>query len=216
MEQNMTGTYLSRLLADNEEILLSTRRFWFVLLKEILLDLIIMIILIAASAILLPMIGPIAGIGFILAVIPLIDLIRHAMDWMNRQYLITNNRVIQVSGIINKNVVDSSLEKVNDVKLSQSFWGRIFGYGDVEILTASELGTNLFQFLGNPVAFKKVMMDAKNRLSGNSEDGGMRFKNVVKERTIPDLIADLDELRIKGIITPEEFQAKKKDLLSRM
>jgi hypothetical protein len=216
MEQNMTGTYLSRLLADNEEILLSTRRFWFVLLKEILLDLIIMIILITASAILLPMIGPIAGIGFILAVIPLIDLIRHAMDWMNRQYLITNNRVIQVSGIINKNVVDSSLEKVNDVKLSQSFWGRIFGYGDVEILTASELGTNLFQFLGNPVAFKKVMMDAKNRLSGNSEDGGMRFKNVVKERTIPDLIADLDELRIKGIITPEEFQAKKKDLLSRM
>jgi hypothetical protein len=216
MEQKMTGTYLSRLLADNEEILLSTRRFWFVLLKEILLDLIIMIILIAASAILMPMIGLIAGIGFIVVLIPFADLIRHAMDWMNRQYLITNNRVIQVSGIINKNVIDSSLEKVNDVKLSQSFWGRIFGYGDVEILTASELGTNLFQFLGNPVAFKKVMMDAKNRLSGNSEDGGMRFMNVVKERTIPDLIADLDELRIKGIITPEEFQAKKKDLLSRM
>jgi hypothetical protein len=212
----MTGNYLSNLLADNEEILLSTRRFWFVLLKEILLDLILIIILITASAILLPMIGPFAGIGFILAVIPLIDLIRHTMDWMNRQYLITNNRVIQVSGIINKNVVDSSLEKVNDVKLSQSFWGRIFGYGDVEIMTASELGTNLFQFLGNPVAFKKVMMDAKNKLSGNSEDGGMRFTNVVKERTIPDLIADLDELRIKGIITPEEFQAKKKDLLSRM
>jgi len=26
----------------------------------------------------------------------------------------------------------------------------------------------------------------------------------------------MDELRIKGIITPEEFQAKKKDLLSPM
>jgi uncharacterized membrane protein YdbT with pleckstrin-like domain len=162
------------------------------------------------------MLVPFAFIGYILTVIPLIDLLRHLFDWINRQYLITNRRVIQISGIINKNVVDSSLEKVNDVKLTQSFWGRIFGYGDVEILTASELGTNLFQYLGEPVKFKKAMMDAKNRLSGDSEDGGMRFTNVTKERTIPDLISELDELRIKGIITQEEFLAKKKELLSRL
>jgi uncharacterized membrane protein YdbT with pleckstrin-like domain len=212
----MTGSYLNRLLADNEEILLSTRRFWFVLLKEILLDLILIIVLIAGSSILLTMVGPFAAIGYVLAVIPLIDLIRQLLDWINRQYLVTNRRVIQISGIVNKSVTDSSLEKVNDVKLTQSFWGRIFGYGDVEILTASELGTNLFQFLGDPVGFKKAMMDAKNRLSGDSEDSNLRFKNVIKERTIPDLISELDELRIKGIITQEEFLAKKKDLLSRM
>ncbi len=47
-------------------------------------------------------------------------------------------------------------------------------------------------------------------------DEGMQFKNVIKEQTIPDLIAELDELRIKGIVTQEEFQAKKKELLSRM
>jgi hypothetical protein len=212
----MSGNYLNSLLADNEEILLSTRRFWFVLLKEILLDLILIIVCIAASSILLTMVGPFAAIGYFVAIIPLIDLIRQTLYWLNQQYLITNRRVIQVSGIINKSVTDSSLEKVNDVKLTQTFWGRIFGYGDVEILTASELGTNLFKFLGDPMAFKKVMMDAKNRLSGDGDTGGMHFSNVVKERTIPDLIAELDELRIKGIITPEEFQAKKKDLLSRM
>jgi len=211
----MTGNYLNSLLADNEEILLSTRRFWFVLLKEILLDLILIIILIAASTILIYMISPFAAVGYFLAIIPLADLIRRTLFWINQQYLITNRRVIQISGIINKNVIDSSLEKVNDVKLTQSFWGRIFGYGDVEILTASELGTNLFQFLGDPVGFKKAMMDAKNRLSGDSDDG-MRFKNVVKERTIPDLIAELDELRIKGIVTQDEFLAKKKELLSRL
>jgi hypothetical protein len=212
----MTGNYLNSLLADNEEVLLSIRRFWFVLLKEILFDLILIIILITASTFLISVIGPFVVIGYVLVIIPLADLTRHVLDWLNRQYLITNRRVIQVSGIVNKSVTDSSLEKVNDVKLTQTFWGRIFGYGDVEILTASELGTNLFQFLGDPVAFKKVMMDAKNRLSGGMENGGMRFTNVVKERTIPDLIAELDELRIKGIITQEEFQTKKKELLSRM
>ncbi len=73
----------------------------------------------------------------------------------------------------------------------------------------------MFHFIGDPLAFKKTMMDAKNRLSDDGDDG-LSFKNVVKEQTIPDLIAELDELRIKGIITQEEFQAKKKDLLSRM
>jgi hypothetical protein len=59
------------------------------------------------------------------------------------------------------------------------------------------------------------MMDAKNRLEGGSSDE-LHFTNVVKEPTIPDLIIELDELRIRGIITQEEFQAKKLELLARM
>jgi hypothetical protein len=102
------------------------------------------------------------------------------------------------------------LEKVNDVKLSQSLWGRLLGFGDIEILTASELGANVFQTIGDPITFKKTMMDAKNLLDGSSDDT-LHFTNVVKAPTIPDLIVELDELRIRGIITQEEFQAKKKD-----
>ncbi len=52
---------------------------------------------------------------------------------------------MQISGIFNKSVIDSSLEKVNDIKMDQSALGRMFGYGDIEILTASELGVNLFK-----------------------------------------------------------------------
>lgn len=212
----MSGNYLSSLLAENEEILLSTRRFWFVLLKDILLDLILVIIIITASTLLMPLTSGFSAFGYVLILIPLFDFARKTLHWMNMQYVITNHRVIQISGIVNKNVSDSSLEKVNDVKLTQSFWGRIFGYGDVEILTASELGSNLFKLLGNPVGFKRVMMDAKNRLSGELDNDGIRFTNVIKEPTIPDQIEELDKLRIKGIITREEFLEKKKDLLSRM
>jgi uncharacterized membrane protein YdbT with pleckstrin-like domain len=211
----MNKTYLQRLLAENEKILLSTRQHGFVLFQKIFLDLLFLIILIIGLVFIIPMVGLLAGFGLIIAIIPLVDMLRNILDWSNRQFMITNRRVIQVAGIFNKNVTDSSLEKVNDVKLSQSFLGQLFGYGDVEILTASELGMNLFKFIGNPVAFKKSMMDAKNRLSGDLEEG-LSFKNVVKEQTIPDQIAELDELRIKGIVTQEEFQAKKKELLSRM
>jgi uncharacterized membrane protein YdbT with pleckstrin-like domain len=211
----MRRTYLESLLAEDERILLSTRQHGFVLFEKIFFDLVILLVLIIGATISLSFVGLLGVIGYVFAIIPLIDMFRHVFDWRSRQFVITNRRVIQISGIINKDVTDSSLEKVNDVKLSQSFWGRLFGYGDVEILTASELGTNQFHFIGEPVTFKKIMMDSKNRLSGDSGEG-LQFKNVIKEQTIPDLIAELDELRIKGIVTQEEFQVKKKELLSRM
>ncbi len=116
------------------------------LFNKIFVDLIFLVILTVGLMIVIPMIGPLAGIASIIAAIPLVDMLRHILDWTNRQFIITNRRVIQVSGFINKNVTDSSLEKVNDVKLAQSFWGRLFDYGDVEILTASELGTNHVPF----------------------------------------------------------------------
>ena len=57
--------------------------------------------------------------------------------------------------------MDSSLEKVNDVVMDQNFWGRIWGYGDIEIMTASEIGVNKLHMLANPVRFKTTMLDQK-------------------------------------------------------
>ena len=37
---------------------------------------------------------------------------------------------------------DSSLEKINDAVLEQSFFGRMLGYGDLDVLTASEIGVD--------------------------------------------------------------------------
>ena len=211
----MNTRYLQNLLAAGERTVLSTRQHWFILFQGICLDLFLLVLLAVGLVILVTQAGPVFWAAAVVGIIPLLDSLRQILAWNNHQFIITNRRVIQVSGIINKNVIDSSLEKVNDVKLTQSLWGRIFGYGNVEILTASELGSNRFGFIGDPVSFKKAMMDAKNRLGGDPQEE-LSFKNVIKEVTIPDLIEELDALRIKGIITQEEFQIKKKDLLSRM
>lgn len=211
----MTQTYLESLLANHERILLVTRNHGFFLFRKLIPDIIFFSLITGASVYLTGQFGWMSLFGIAIAIFPLFDMERHLLDWRSREFIITNRRVVQISGIINKNVTDSSLEKVNDVKLSQSFWGRLLGFGDIEILTASELGANVFQTIGDPITFKKTMMDAKNRLEGGSDDT-LHFTNVVKEPSIPDLIVELDELRIRGIITQEEFQAKKTDLLSRM
>ncbi len=211
----MTQTYLESLLANDEKILLVTRNHGFFLFRKLIPDILFLFLITGVSVYLTGQFGWMSLFGIAIAIFPLFDMERHLLDWRSREFIITNRRVVQISGIINKNVTDSSLEKVNDVKLSQSFWGRLLGFGDIEILTASELGANVFQTIGDPITFKKTMMDAKNRLEGSSDDT-LRFTNVVKELTIPDLIVELDELRIRGIITQEEFQEKKKDLLARM
>ena len=95
--------------------------------------------------------------------------------------------------------------------MSQSFLGRLFDYGNVEILTASELGVNQFQRIGDPVHFKTAMLNAKEKL-GFEENA--HYANPADD--IPTLIAKLDELRVQGIVSEEEFQTKKGELLAKM
>jgi hypothetical protein len=211
----MKNKYINNMLGQNEKILLVTRQHWFVLFGMILAEMFIILVLLAAiiaGAISFPLLTPliVAG-GFVVILVPVVGMVRDILIWYNRQYIVTNRRVIQVFGFINKNVVDSSLEKVNDVKMSQSFFGRIFDYGNVEILTASELGVNIFQRIGDPVHFKTAMLNAKEKL-GYNENGF----HPQASQDIPAMIAKLDELRKQGVVTEEEFQQKKAALLAKM
>jgi uncharacterized membrane protein YdbT with pleckstrin-like domain len=206
----MTNSYIQGMLGQNERIVLATRQHWFVLFSNILLEILLVVLLVvgvSAAAV----VNPLAGFGFVLVLVPLIGMLRDILIWRNREYIVTNRRVIQISGVFSKDVVDSSLEKVNDVKMSQSMFGRMFDYGDVEILTASEMGINLFKRIGDPVKFKTAMLNAKEKLGYE----GMSHQAQHAD-DIPAQIAELDELRKKGIVTEAEFQAKKKELLAKM
>jgi len=211
----MAKSYIESLLGDREAILLVAHQHWIVLARALLIEIITILIVIAvafAAAIALPDYSAlIAIIGFIVLTIPVATLTIDVLAWSNRKFVITNRRVIQISGIFNKNVTDSSLEKVNDVKMEQTAMGRLFGYGDIEILTASELGVNLFKRIDEPIHFKTAMLNAKE----NIEHEIAEAEHPVSA-SIPDLIAQLDVLRKEGILSEEEFQQKKSDLLSKL
>ena len=82
----------------------------------------------------------------------------------SEEYIVTSRRIIQTKGVLTKQVSDSSLEKINDVMLSQTVLGRMFNFGDLEILTGSELGVNKLDRIHNPVGFKVAMMNAKESM----------------------------------------------------
>jgi uncharacterized membrane protein YdbT with pleckstrin-like domain len=213
----MAKSYLDNLLGGHEKIILVTRQHWFILARSIFLEISVILVLLAIGVIVAINFPPIAilmvVIIFILLLLPIFTMTRDILNWSHRQYIVTNRRVMQISGIINKSVTDSNLEKVNDLKLQQSMFGRMFDYGDIEILTASELGANLFKQIEDPVQFKTAMINAKEQI-----DAGGR-ENIPAESTadpITNMIASLSLLRKNGIITEDEFQQKKADLLSRL
>jgi membrane protein YdbS with pleckstrin-like domain len=207
----MAKTYLEGLLGENERIVLETHQHWFVLFGKIALEILLILVIIVAVFVALPF-YPFAIYGLVLVLVPLIGIFNDVLVWRNKAYIVTTHRVIQTSGVFSKDVVDSSLEKVNDVKLSLSFWGRLFGFGDIEILTASELGVNLFHEINDPIRFKTAMLNAKERL-GFDNEAGMASHAMMD---IPALIDRLDDLRKRGLITELEFQQKKSELLAKM
>jgi len=211
----MAKSYLESLLGDREKIILVAHQHWFMLVRSILVEIVLILIIFVGTIIAsfsfqhLAPLPLIVAIGFVVLLIPIATMTIDILNWSNRQFIITNRRVVQVSGIFNKNVIDSNLEKVNDVKMVQSFLGRLFGYGDIEILTASELGVNLFKRIDEPVKFKTAMLNAKERVDHENSEA-------VQWADIPATIIKLDELRRNGAITDDEFQQKKSQLLAKL
>jgi uncharacterized membrane protein YdbT with pleckstrin-like domain len=205
--------YVESLLAENEVIIVKTRQHSIVWAKSFLINLVflIAIIILALAAAMTPL-GALGIALTFLVIIPIGAFVRVYLKWWNEEYLVTNRRVIQAEGIINKHVIDSSLEKVNDVVLDQSFLGRMLDYGDVEILTASEGGVNDLRRIAAPVKFKTEMLNQKEALG---MDEHFRAREAGHE-DIPAVIAELDALRQRGVLTDAEFQQKKAELLSKM
>jgi uncharacterized membrane protein YdbT with pleckstrin-like domain len=222
----MVDTYLNKLLGEGEQVLYVDRQHWLVLLRNIFVEGVAIAAVLALTIYLLVYfnVQPWHNwlfLLFLLLIWPIASLLLDFFQWYNRKYIVTNWRVIQLSGVINKDVIDSSLEKVNDIELTQSFFGRIFQFGTVEILTASEIGVNKFKTIRNPVKFKNVIVNAKEQL-GHDEDhpayaaAAQAVQAAPATSDIPSMIERLDDLRKRGVLTDEEFQRSKEQLLQKL
>ncbi len=199
--------YVESLLADNEQIIVRTRQHWMTLAQSLLVNSVLLILIFVIALVAISVLNVFGLLITLLFILPVAAFVRDYLKWWYEEYIVTNRRVIQTEGIINKHVIDSSLEKVNDVVLSQSWLGRMFDYGNIEILTASEMGVNLLHNISSPIKFKTEMLNQKENFANERQPSAP---------TIPELIAGLDQLRKQGILTEEEFQRKKNELLARL
>jgi uncharacterized membrane protein YdbT with pleckstrin-like domain len=209
----MSG-YVDSLMGANENVLVLERQHWFVWVPRLIFCLILIAVISAISVLAAPFTSGIGMFGLVLNIIPVWMFLRVFLDWVNETYIVTNRRIIQTEGVVNKSVIDSSLEKINDVVLSQSVLGRIMDYGNLEILTGSELGLNKLERIQSPVKFKIAMLNAKEAMRDLTDIDDMGKGSTARRNDIPTMIANLDDLRKRGLITEAEFQEKRTKLMS--
>jgi hypothetical protein len=241
--------YLNNLLAAGEQPIRREHQHWFVLAADARYAIFAWI-----AAILLYIVsgslpeGIRAIVGWVIVVLVVGGLIFfgwQVLRWTNEEYIVTSRRVLQSEGVVNKRVVDSSLEKINDAILTQSIFGRIFGFGDLDILTASESGISRLRMLRQPDDFKRAMLDAKHdlelELSGARPLPSPALRAVAPTPTAPPgapspssaaatpapgssmsaddvtrTLASLADLRDRGAISADDYEAKKAELLRRL
>lgn len=135
------------------------------------------------------------------------DFVRRAND-----YVLTNHRLIQETGILSRRSIDSRLDKINNVEYRQSLWGRLLNYGDVEIDTASDAGVAVFRNISHPLQFRNTILSAAEQYRSAG-----RFPAPVP--TAPsgaERMRQLKALFDDGLISREEYEAKRRELLSEL
>lgn len=149
-------------------------------------------------------------IGLAATAVISVVLLQRVIVLASNRYILTDRRVIKQTGIINRTSVDSYLDKINNVEHRQSVWGRMLGYGDVEIDTASETGMTRFPMICKPLDFKRAVLAA-------SQDARVgRFNAPAAAPSNAQKIRDLKQLLDEGLISSEEFEAKRKQLLAEL
>jgi hypothetical protein len=258
------GTYAESLLSDGEVVVMRQRQHPLSLIFDARAAVglwIIGIVLLVAVAFfgLKDAAGQIVGGAALIAIVlGILIFFWNWWHWRTEEYLVTNRRLMKVSGIVNKESADSSLEKINDAILQQNLLARIFDYGDLEIMTAAEVSVDRYHMLNHAKAFKIEMLNAKHTLEHEMSYVAMPSPPL---RATPDMsqsappppppvmtpapvvpasapppaadpsgatpeidtpdevtaaLSRLADLRDRGAITPEDYQAKKAELLGRL
>lgn len=132
----------------------------------------------------------------------------------SNEYVVTNCRVIRNTGILNKASVDSRLDKINNVEHRQSLWGRLLNFGDVEIDTASETGTAVFRNISHPLDFKRAIVTATEQYRSTSRGGYVAAAPAGPSGA--ERLRQLQALFDDGLISREEYEAKRQQLLSEL
>ena len=87
--------------------------------------------------------------------IPTIKAIIATVRFNHIELALTNKRVIGKVGVVNTQSLDSPLNKIQNVGVTQKMWGKIFNYATVEINTAA--GKYVFYAVKNAEAFKGMV-----------------------------------------------------------
>lgn len=161
--------------------------------------------------------------AFALLAVSLVLFVIRLFQWRTTDFIITTERCIYRSGVIAKAGIEIPLDRINTVFFNQSIFERMLRAGDLGIESAGENSRQEFANISDPSIVQKTIYSQMEAYELRRQD---RLGDVLRANspvpaaaappTIPEQLNHLDELRQRGVLTEEEFAAKKTELLERM
>ncbi len=224
-------------LIANETIDFSTEKHWMAPLRDSWIPLLMLL-----GAFFVNWLSPDADTGIAGTVGNLMDLVRlglfvgavgwiayNIIVWRTAEFAVTNLRVIREEGFVSRRASATLISGISDVQSKVGLLGKSLGYGDLQIFTQSgNAGADRFSTIRNAEAFRSAIMTRK--MADSSRGPAVATVAAAPGSTTgpapaaaPAAPADpaaalnsLADLRDRGAITAEEYEAKKAELLARM
>lgn len=233
-------------LLTGEQVVFETKKHWFAPIRASLVA-----ILIILGALVLRWLAP-TGDGFFGSIGNLMDLIAIGLllfailwivyniaEFLSAHFGVTNMRVLRYEGLLRRRSSETLLPMLTDVRLDEPALGRMLGFGNLKILTASgAAGEDRFM----TVAKAKELRTAIQEQKAASMTGGSAPAAAIGATpqpaaaspaaaspaataapaaapAAPDTaaaLAALDSLKKQSLITDEEYQAKRSEILGRI
>jgi uncharacterized membrane protein YdbT with pleckstrin-like domain len=201
-------------LKKEEKILIIIRQHWIKLVLPFFIWLLAAVLLIWLAK----------TTGFIITLAAALYPMYEYLNWKSNLWCVTNVRVVDESGFFSRYSKESPLDKINNVEYDQSIWGRILGFGSVDIQTAAELGETTYEMIHHPKLLKDTITHAQEEYKKMqiSKQATQLAEAITKstaaikpsQQMIADELQKLFALYQQGGITQEEYQQQKNKLIN--
>ena len=136
--------------------------------------------------------------------------LRPIVSWLTTLYVLTNERLITRRGLIAKSGIEIPLENITNVNFSQTAIERMLGTGDLLVESAGTTGQSEFHNIPRPDNFAALLYKVREERSVSIQ-GGTVVQAPDADPT--EQLQRLKQLHNDGILTDEEYQAKRQKLV---
>ncbi|MDJ0959979.1 MAG: PH domain-containing protein [Acidimicrobiia bacterium] len=203
-------SYPEKFLTEGEQVVTQFRPHWRLLVIPVL-----WVIAAIAAIILAYQVIPGEGaidlvitLAVIVALVPL-AVVPFVKYWFTA-YVLTNERLITRSGVIARSGIEIPLDNITNVVFNQSILERLLKSGDLLIESAGESGQSRFSDIPEPEAFQSLLYkvredreDAHRARAAMPTPGGDATERLER----------LARLHADGVISDEEYEEKRRELL---
>ena len=151
-------------------------------------------------------------------------IVYNIVAWRTAVFAVTNLRVMREEGLLKHRSSATLLTSLSDGRMDQSLIGRQLQSGDLlDYSQAGEAGVDRFLTITDPEEFRNAILTEKSgKPAGATTAGPAGEAAVAVPRAAAPVqdpvtaLSSLADLRDRGAITSEEFEAKNAELIARM